>query len=90
MAVAAISIDNPLHAMGMKEMVGAGFPVLSDENKKVVQRYGVYNLHGDGVAAPATFVLLPDKSIAWKHIGKDIVDRPSPDQILAEVDRLIR
>ena len=74
----------------MKQMLAAGFPILSDENTQVAREYGVYNLLQDGVAAPATFVLMPDKTIAWSHVGADIMDRPSPDQILAEVDRLIR
>ena len=88
MALAAISIDNIEDAGRMVEMVGAQFYVLSDADAQTTRDYGVFDLHGDGVAAPATFIIDPNGEIAALHVGRDITDRPTPEQILAEVDRL--
>ena len=90
MSLAAISTDDMAMAAGMVELVGVEFPVLADENKLVTREYRVYNLLDDGVAAPATFIISPSGSVLWKHVAEHIADRPTPDQILAEVDRLIR
>jgi len=45
----------------------------------------VFDLQGDGVAAPATFVIGEDGVIKWRQVGKDIRDRLSPDEILQRV-----
>ena len=68
LALVAISTDNVLDAMNMANFIGAdpqsgygtGFHILADGDTSVTREYGVFDLHADGVAAPATFVL--DKS----------------------------
>jgi len=89
-SLAAISTDNVEDADKMAEMIGSRFYVLADADAQTARDYGVFDLHGDGVAAPATFIIDPDGGIAAVHIGRDITDRPTPDQILAEVDRLFK
>ena len=89
-SLAAISVDTSEDAGRMAEMVGARFHVLSDADSKMARAYGVFDLHGDGVAAPATFIIDPSGEIAALHVGRDITDRPTPEQILAEVDRLFQ
>ena len=74
----------------MVELVEADFHVLSDQGGLIASEYGVFDLHGDGVAAPATFVITPDGEIAAYHLGQNINDRPTADQILAQVDLLVR
>ena len=74
----------------MADLVGAGFHVLSDFDASVAESYGVFNLLGDGVAAPGTFIVLPDGAIATYYIGRNVNDRPTPDQILVEVDRFLQ
>ena len=88
MSLAAISTDNVTDAMKMAEFVGAEFYVLSDTDAQVARDYGIFDLHGDGVSAPATFIINPDGSIAASHVGRDITDRPTADQILQQVDRV--
>ena len=90
MSLAAISVDNAEDAGRMVEMVGAQFHVLSDADARTARAYGIFDIHGDGVAAPATFIVDPNGEIAALHLGRDITDRPAPEQILAEVDRLFR
>ena len=89
-SLATISVDNVEDADKMAEMIGSRFYVLSDADAKMARAYGIFDLHGDGVAAPATFIIDPDGEIAALHVGRDITDRPTPEQILAEVDRLFK
>ena len=88
-SLAAISSDGVEDARGMAEFSGANFPVLSDADSGVAKAYRIFDLHGDGVAAPATFILNSDAEIVSFHVGKTISERPPPDEILSEMDRLL-
>lgn len=68
--------------------MGAHFPVLADPDGKVARLYGVYDLLGDGLAAPATFVIWSDGTVKWRHVGESIDDRPSAGDVLLRVQRL--
>jgi peroxiredoxin len=46
------------------------FPVLSDANHAVSEAYNVYNLLGDGLAAPAVFIIGAEGQITWNQIGR--------------------
>ena len=69
----------------MATLTGAEFPILADPQGNVVRRYGVYNLLGDEVAAPATLIIGKEGAVLWRQVGRDIADRPSADEILAVV-----
>lgn len=86
----AISVDDRTYAFQMAELVGAEYPVLADATRYVSETYGVYDLLNDKVAAPATFIVRPNGRIAWRHVAEDITDRPTPYEILGEIDRLIK
>ena len=86
----AISTDSEADAKNMADLVFAKFHVLSDSSGAVADSYGVFNMLGDGIAAPATFIIRPDSTIATYYIGHDIGDRPPPDQILEEVERVLK
>ena len=88
MSLAAISTDDPAKGLEMAELTGAGFPILSDEDAEVATGYGVYNLLEDGLATPSVFIVTPGRRIEWRYVGQNISDRPVPDRILAEIDRL--
>ena len=90
MSLAAISTDDTAGGEEMTELTGAEFPILSDEEAAVSRDYGVYNLLNDSLAAPSVFIIAPGGRIEWSYVGKNISDRPAADDILAEVDRLIR
>ncbi len=67
----------------MQALVGARFPVLADPDHAVASAYGIFDLLGDGVAAPATFIISSGAIVAG-HIGQDIGDRiPAPAIIQA-------
>lgn len=62
----------------MQELTGARYPVLADPELAAASAYGIYNLLGDGVAAPATLIIV-GRQIAASYVGRDIADRvPAP------------
>ncbi len=81
-------MDGIVRTAQMASYARAGYPVLSDQSGTVVRDYGVYNLLGDMLAAPATFLIRRDMTIAWQHIGKDVSDRPTPSDILTRIRQL--
>ena len=72
----------------MELLAEAGFPILADPLGATARSYGVFDLLGDGIAAPATFIIAGDGRIAWSRIGEDIADRVAPSEILARLDDL--
>jgi peroxiredoxin len=70
---------------GIRQSIGISYPVLADTDHRVSEDYGVYNLLGDGVAAPAVFVIDSDGQIVWHDIGADTYDRFSAETILAHL-----
>ena len=88
MEILAISMDGIVSAAQMASYARAEFPVLSDPAGSVVRDYGVYNLLGDMLAAPATFLIRKDMTIAWQHVGEDVSDRPMPSDILTRIRQL--
>ena len=92
----AISTDNVLDAVNMADFIGAapqsgygtGFHILADDDTSVTREYGVFDLHADGVAAPATFILDQSGEIVAYHVGRDITDRPSTEGVLLQLDQM--
>lgn len=70
----------------MATLLNTTYPVLADPNAKVVRDFGLYNLLGDGISAPAVFIITPDASIQWQYVGQNAGDRPSLNRILTELD----
>ena len=85
----ALSVDGVSDAGNMVDLVGAEYPVLADAEAVVSREYGVYDLLGDGVAAPAVFILEPSGQVVSWHIGRDIADRPSADDIIAQLAQIV-
>lgn len=67
---------------GVRQSTGATYPLLADPTHQVAEAYSVYNLLGDGYAAPAVFVIDTDGSIVWSHVGQHPGDRPGAQAIL--------
>ena len=83
-----MSTDEIDDALRMTLLAGARFPVLADPDGATARNYGVFNLLGDGVATPATFVIKGSGSIGWRQVGGDIGDRAMIADILAALDAL--
>ena len=84
----AISTDDLSGAKSIAGRVGIPFPILYNSATDVVREYGVYNLLGDGRAAPATFVIDAGGVVRWSHVGRSIGDRASAREILRQLQRL--
>jgi len=84
--LAAISTDSLVDAEQMEVLAEAEFPILADTNEDVSKDYGVFNLLGDNVAAPATFIVEPDGGVVWGYVGVDIGDRVPTLVILDVLD----
>ena len=81
----AISVDNLEEASEVVQMLGIPFPILYDPSTEAPQSYMVFNLLGDGLATPSTFILDKEGVITWKYVGRRIGDRPSVSTILAQL-----
>ncbi len=86
----AISMDSRENAKNMADLVFAKFHVLADSSGAVTNSYGVFDLLGDGVAAPSMFIIRPDSTIGTYYVGQHINDRPIPEDILNQVDRVLK
>ena len=58
------------------------YPVLADPDHEVTEDYGVYDILGDSLAAPAVFIIDTDGEIVWSYVGSGPGDRPSANTIL--------
>lgn len=85
--MAAISVDDPADSRALAESLGLPFPLLSDPEARVIAEYGV-QMEGQVLAVPATFVVRPDRTIAWRYVGEAVPDRPAADVVRDEVERL--
>ena len=88
--VVAISTDSAANAERMVQEQGIEFPVLNDTDTSVSRAWRVFDLLDDERAAPATFVIDATGDLAFWKIGQNLIDRPSPGDILAAVQDLVR
>ena len=86
--VLAVSTDQSWGAERAVEYLDLGFPILFDPEAEVVRGYGVYNLLRDRLATPSTFIIDKNGDIRWKYIGRNYNDRPTNDQIIAQLEAL--
>jgi peroxiredoxin len=81
LAVAPVSsIDE-----GVRQLIEPPYPLLADPDHQVAEAFNVYDLLGDGLAAPSVFVIDADGTIVWSYVGQSPGDRPSPKTILGHV-----
>lgn len=81
-------MDDVYDARQMASLISAEFPILADHDGAVTRKYGVYDLLGDGVAAPSAFIIGSDGEVAWRYVGQNISDRPTNDGIMRKLDSL--
>ena len=68
-----------------RDAANAQYPMLADPDHLVAEAYQVYNLLGDGYAAPAVFIIDPSGQITWSYIGEHYTDRPTVSDILSQL-----
>jgi peroxiredoxin len=85
-SLAAISVDDAETSRELAADQELGFPLLSDPKLEVISAYGVA-MTGEPIAVPATFVVRPDRTIAWRYVGETMMDRPQSQVVLGVVRR---
>ena len=79
--VISVSTDDESSA-GIAGRIGLTYPVLFNPEHDVIEQYGVFDLHGDGVAAHSVFVVDRDGVIRWEHISRSTYDVPSTTGVI--------
>lgn len=80
--VLALAVQDQASALAAAGTVQAAYQILADPDHRVADAYGVYNRLGDGLAAPAVFIINKSGQIAWSYIGQNVGDRPNNQTIL--------
>ena len=67
------------------QRAGITYPMLADPQHEASEAYGVYDLLGDRLAAPAVFVVDTDGRIVWGFVGQHPRDFVDGQTILAHL-----
>jgi peroxiredoxin len=70
---------------GVQAVINPPYPLLADPDHEVAEAYKVYDLLGDGYAAPSVFVIDTEGDIVWSYVGQSPSDRPSASTILSQI-----
>jgi peroxiredoxin len=84
-SIVAVSVDTPEDSQRLAEEKGIYFPLLSDPDRDVMDRYGVAD-QDDPIAVPAIFLVGQDGTILWRQVGEFIGKRPRPSTLLEVID----
>jgi peroxiredoxin len=72
----------------LKDQPGFNFPLLSDADHHVIDRYGLLNeVSKRGWPHPATYVIDLEGKVRWKFVEVDYKKRPSNEDILSQVKK---
>ena len=90
--ILAVSIDPHDKAIflrnTLKDQPGFDFPLLSDPDHRVIDRYGLFNDQSKrGWPHPATYVIDGAGVVRWKFVEVNYKARPSNEDVLAQVER---
>jgi len=91
--ILAVSVDPHDKALflrdKLKDKPGFNFPLLSDANHKVIDRYGLLNDKASRpIPHPATLVVDRKGVVQWKFIEVNYKVRPSNEDVLAQVKKV--
>lgn len=89
--VLGLSVDSPFVNRKFAAECGARFPILSDFNRQVAQKYDVMydDFHGlEKVAKRSAFVVDREGKIAYAWVSEDAGVMPDFDRILEAVERV--
>lgn len=87
-----VSTDAPLVQAGFRAGLGAEWPFLSDEKRKVIKRIGILDeTEGEYayVAQPYTFMLRPDLTIHKIYDGWFFVGRPTLEELRQDLREIM-
>ncbi|MFW6116054.1 MAG: peroxiredoxin family protein [Chloroflexota bacterium] len=70
---------------GVRMVIEPPYPLLADPDHQVTETFNVYDVLGDGLAAPSVFVIDTDGTIVWSYVGQSPADRPGTRTVLKHV-----
>lgn len=93
MEILAVSVDPHDKARIMLDKIrkeqGDEFPLLSDPDHRVIDRYGLLNTEARRpIPHPATLIIDRKGIVRWKFIEVDYKIRPSNDDLLREIGKI--
>lgn len=95
--ILAVSVDGPenlqkmVDRISMEDGIPPDFPLLSDPDHRVIDRYGLFNAEdprGREITHAATFVIDREGVVRWRFVEVDYKVRPTNDDILAVLNGL--
>ncbi len=69
----------------IRRVLEPSYPMLGDPDHEVAEAFNVYDLLGNGLAAPSVFIIDTDGAIVWSYVGESSRDRPTTRTILEHV-----
>ncbi len=90
--LAVVSVDSPEVNDAFRTGLGANFPFLSDQERKVVKLLAMTETSKSKgvIAMPHTFSLLPDLTIHNLYNGYWYLGRPTLDELRADLRAILR
>lgn len=79
--VHAISTDSPEDSARLKQKLGLGFELYTDDGGLASSTWKVYSREHD-LARPAVFVIAPGGQITYRYVSDTPIDRPSAATLL--------
>lgn len=65
------------------------FPILyTSKDPSVPESYGVFNLHGDGLASASIFLIDPAGRIRWQDIGDSYTHQVPGEAVVRQIQEL--
>lgn len=88
--ILAVSVDPHDKAIflrdKLKDQPGFNFPLLSDADHRVIDRYGLLNEQARRpIPHPATYVIDREGVVRWKFVEVDYKVRPSNEDVLEQI-----
>jgi peroxiredoxin len=86
----AVSTDLVEESLNFNQQWRFPFTLLSDVNCNLIGAYGAINKaghNGHPIAHPTVIIIDPQKRVRYRYIGTNPQDRPTDDEILAEIQR---
>jgi peroxiredoxin len=65
------------------------FPLLADTSHNVIDRYGILNPNTKGWPHPATYIIDTEGVVRWKYVEVDYSKRPTNEQVLQELMKVL-
>ena len=87
--VYAVSVDSPTESKRIVEKFALPFPVLADESRDVISKYGIVHVggspEGGDIAVPMLLLIGRDGRVLWERVAPNVMDRPDPAETLIAI-----